>query len=176
MTGAEVRFVLSGSGHIAGVVNPPVLGKYQFWTNPDMSKPTLEEWLAGAEETAGQLVARLGRLAEGALGPAGAGARAGRPARRHRAGAGLLRQGALRRAGRRGARPSRRWPLTGPPASLRRRGSRHGAQERVERRAHGAGPALGPRCGLLSRPDGYAAVSMRQIAAEVGVQAGALYL
>ena len=37
MTRAKVRFVLSGSGHIAGVVNPPVLGKYQFWTNPDMS-------------------------------------------------------------------------------------------------------------------------------------------
>ena len=53
MKQAEVRFVLSGSGHIAGVVNPPVLGKYQFWTNPDMSKPTLEEWLQGAEETPG---------------------------------------------------------------------------------------------------------------------------
>ena len=53
MTRADLRFVLSGSGHIAGVVNPPILGKYQFWTNPDMSKPTLDEWLAGAEETAG---------------------------------------------------------------------------------------------------------------------------
>ena len=38
MSRAKVRFVLSGSGHIAGVVNPPVLGKYQFWTNPDMSR------------------------------------------------------------------------------------------------------------------------------------------
>jgi len=53
MTKAEVRFALSGSGHIAGVVNPPALGKYQFWTNPDMSQPTLEEWLKGAEETPG---------------------------------------------------------------------------------------------------------------------------
>jgi polyhydroxyalkanoate synthase len=53
MKRADVRFVLSGSGHIAGVVNPPVLGKYQFWTNPDMSKPTLEEWLQDAEETPG---------------------------------------------------------------------------------------------------------------------------
>jgi polyhydroxyalkanoate synthase len=53
MTGAEVRFVLSGSGHIAGVVNPPALGKYQFWTNPDMTAPSLEAWLDGAEETAG---------------------------------------------------------------------------------------------------------------------------
>ena len=53
MTGANLRFVLSGSGHIAGVVNPPVLGKYQFWTNADMSAPTLDGWLKGAEETAG---------------------------------------------------------------------------------------------------------------------------
>jgi len=53
MTKADVRFALAGSGHIAGVVNPPALGKYQFWTNPDMSKPTLDDWLAGAEETPG---------------------------------------------------------------------------------------------------------------------------
>jgi polyhydroxyalkanoate synthase subunit PhaC len=53
MARADVRFILSGSGHIAGVVNPPVLGKYQFWTNADMSKPTLEAWLKGAEETPG---------------------------------------------------------------------------------------------------------------------------
>ena len=53
MTKADVRFILAGSGHIAGVVNPPALGKYQFWTNPDLTQPTLEDWLAGAEETAG---------------------------------------------------------------------------------------------------------------------------
>jgi len=53
MTGAEVRFVLSGSGHIAGVVNPPAAGKYQFWTNPDMSHHSLEPWLGAAEETPG---------------------------------------------------------------------------------------------------------------------------
>ncbi|MBA3324236.1 MAG: class I poly(R)-hydroxyalkanoic acid synthase, partial [Rhodobacteraceae bacterium] len=53
MTRADVRFVLAGSGHIAGVVNPPVLGKYQFWTNPDMKPPKLEDWLQGAEETPG---------------------------------------------------------------------------------------------------------------------------
>ncbi len=53
MKGADVRFVLSGSGHIAGVVNPPALEKYQFWTNPDMSHDTLEAWQQGAEETAG---------------------------------------------------------------------------------------------------------------------------
>lgn len=53
MKPVEMRFVLSGSGHIAGVVNPPALGKYQFWTNPDMSEPELDGWMAGAEETPG---------------------------------------------------------------------------------------------------------------------------
>ncbi|MEO1918529.1 MAG: alpha/beta fold hydrolase, partial [Paracoccaceae bacterium] len=33
MRAADVRFVLAGSGHIAGVVNPPAAGKYQYWTN-----------------------------------------------------------------------------------------------------------------------------------------------
>ncbi len=53
MKGADVRFVLAGSGHIAGVVNPPVLGKYQFWTNPDLTPATLEAWMKGATETPG---------------------------------------------------------------------------------------------------------------------------
>jgi polyhydroxyalkanoate synthase len=53
MINAEIRFVLSGSGHIAGVVNPPVLQKYQYWTNDDMSPPTLEAWLEEAVETPG---------------------------------------------------------------------------------------------------------------------------
>ena len=47
-----MRFVLAGSGHIAGVVNPPSAEKYQYWTN--LSKAdTLEEFLAGAIETKG---------------------------------------------------------------------------------------------------------------------------
>ncbi|MGF7154598.1 PHA/PHB synthase family protein [Novosphingobium gossypii] len=45
-------FVLAGSGHIAGVVNPPSSGKYQYWTNPD-SPETLEDFVAGAKEHAG---------------------------------------------------------------------------------------------------------------------------
>ncbi|MER2508627.1 MAG: class I poly(R)-hydroxyalkanoic acid synthase [Amaricoccus sp.] len=53
MTKADLRFILSGSGHIAGVVNPPALGKYQFWTNPDMTGAELDNWLEGAEETPG---------------------------------------------------------------------------------------------------------------------------
>ena len=31
--GGETRLVVSGSGHIAGVVNPPEAQKYQYWTN-----------------------------------------------------------------------------------------------------------------------------------------------
>lgn len=46
------RFLLAGSGHIAGVVNPPDSGKYQFWRN-DASPQTLAEFVAGARETKG---------------------------------------------------------------------------------------------------------------------------
>ncbi|MFW2851324.1 PHA/PHB synthase family protein [Sphingomonas sp. TX0543] len=47
-----LRFVLAGSGHIAGVVNPPAQQKYQYWTN-DADVETLEEFVAGASETRG---------------------------------------------------------------------------------------------------------------------------
>jgi polyhydroxyalkanoate synthase len=47
-----VKFVLAGSGHIAGVVNPPSLGKYQYWLNPKPAA-TLAEFVAGAIETKG---------------------------------------------------------------------------------------------------------------------------
>ncbi len=47
-----VRFMLAGSGHIAGVINPPAKRKYQYWLNDD--QPTdLDAWLAGAEEHPG---------------------------------------------------------------------------------------------------------------------------
>ncbi|GFM27300.1 alpha/beta hydrolase [Novosphingobium sp. PY1] len=45
-------FLLAGSGHIAGVVNPPSSGKYQYWTH-DGSPDTLEEFVAGAKEHPG---------------------------------------------------------------------------------------------------------------------------
>jgi len=45
-------FCLAGSGHIAGVVNPPAKNKYQYWTN-DTNPPNPEDWLAGATETKG---------------------------------------------------------------------------------------------------------------------------
>ena len=53
MQQADLRFVLSGSGHIAGIVNPPALGKYQYWTNTDMSAPELDGWIVGAVEHPG---------------------------------------------------------------------------------------------------------------------------
>ena len=47
-----VRFVLAGSGHIAGVVNPPVANKYQYWTS-DAPAISLEAFEAAARETKG---------------------------------------------------------------------------------------------------------------------------
>jgi polyhydroxyalkanoate synthase len=51
--GGPVKYVLSGSGHIAGVVNPPALNKYQFWTNDNIKDITLADWLKGAQEHKG---------------------------------------------------------------------------------------------------------------------------
>ncbi len=49
-----VRFMLAGSGHIAGVVNPPRNKKYQHWLNETpKNPPTLDEWRAGAQEFPG---------------------------------------------------------------------------------------------------------------------------
>jgi polyhydroxyalkanoate synthase len=50
--GGDTRFTLAGSGHIAGVINPPAAHKYQHWTN-DALPPTIEEWQAGAVEHPG---------------------------------------------------------------------------------------------------------------------------
>ena len=50
--GGPVKFVLSGSGHIAGVVNPVAKAKYQFWTGADI-EGELEDWLTKATEHPG---------------------------------------------------------------------------------------------------------------------------
>ncbi len=50
--GGMVKFVLAGSGHIAGVVNPPNKHKYQYWTNK-RKEATLDDWLETATETPG---------------------------------------------------------------------------------------------------------------------------
>ena len=47
-----IRFIIAGSGHIAGVINPPSANKYQYWTN-DSLPPTIDEWQAAATEHPG---------------------------------------------------------------------------------------------------------------------------
>ncbi len=51
--GGPVRYVLAGSGHIAGVVNPPSRNKYQYWTGSRPRSANLEGWLAKAKEHPG---------------------------------------------------------------------------------------------------------------------------
>lgn len=46
------KFVLSGSGHIAGVVNPPASKKYGYWTNRSLP-PSPDDWVANATQHAG---------------------------------------------------------------------------------------------------------------------------
>ncbi|HVY83590.1 MAG TPA: class I poly(R)-hydroxyalkanoic acid synthase [Caulobacterales bacterium] len=50
--GGPVEFIVAGSGHIAGVINPPAANKYQYWTNPNIAG-SVEDWLAFAHETGG---------------------------------------------------------------------------------------------------------------------------
>jgi polyhydroxyalkanoate synthase subunit PhaC len=52
LVSGPVRFVLAGSGHIAGVINPPAAGKYQYWTGPDRAE-TLADFIAAASEHKG---------------------------------------------------------------------------------------------------------------------------
>ncbi|KAA9018857.1 PHA/PHB synthase family protein [Sphingobium limneticum] len=47
-----MRFLLAGSGHIAGVVNPPAANKYQYWASTE-PQATLDDFLAAATETKG---------------------------------------------------------------------------------------------------------------------------
>ena len=50
--GGDTNFVMSGSGHIAGVVNPPQAEKYQHWVNPDL--PTsVDFWMNDSDEIKG---------------------------------------------------------------------------------------------------------------------------
>jgi polyhydroxyalkanoate synthase len=51
--GGPVRFVLAGSGHIAGVINPPDKRKYQYWTGAKPTSADLDKWLAKAKEQPG---------------------------------------------------------------------------------------------------------------------------
>jgi polyhydroxyalkanoate synthase len=50
--GGEVDYVMAGSGHIAGVINPPAAKKYQYWTG---ARPVgdFQDWIAKATENPG---------------------------------------------------------------------------------------------------------------------------
>ena len=43
-----VTFMLAGSGHIAGVINPPEANKYYYYTNPEVPEK-VEDWIEGAQ-------------------------------------------------------------------------------------------------------------------------------
>ncbi len=47
------RFVLAGSGHIAGVINPPSANKYQYWTRTGRLPKSFDRFLEGAREHKG---------------------------------------------------------------------------------------------------------------------------
>ena len=51
--GGPMRYVLSGSGHIAGVVNPPAKKKYQYWTGEAPHGEDVDAWVATATEHPG---------------------------------------------------------------------------------------------------------------------------
>ena len=73
--------MLAGSGHIAGVVNPPAAGKYQYWTGkPGASLETFlrhakehpgswwTDWLAWLESQASDKVTAAGKRVPGGRG------------------------------------------------------------------------------------------------------------
>jgi polyhydroxyalkanoate synthase len=48
-----MRYVLAGSGHIAGVVNPPAKMKYQYWTGDPPKGDDVDAWIRNATEHKG---------------------------------------------------------------------------------------------------------------------------
>ena len=52
LLGGPVRFILGGSGHIAGIVNPPAANKYQYWSS-DKLADSADAWLASAQRSDG---------------------------------------------------------------------------------------------------------------------------
>lgn len=51
--GGPMRYVVAGSGHIAGVINPPDKNKYQYWTGSKPRGADVEKWIASAKEHPG---------------------------------------------------------------------------------------------------------------------------
>ncbi|GAB4152484.1 MAG: class I poly(R)-hydroxyalkanoic acid synthase [Sphingomonadales bacterium] len=52
LLGGPTTFMLAGSGHVAGVINPPAARKYQHWSNRARPKQA-QDWLAKAQEHPG---------------------------------------------------------------------------------------------------------------------------
>ena len=74
LLGGDVVFVLGASGHIAGVINPPAKNKRNYWVGDGEHggfDADPDRWLDAAEKVAGQLVARLVRVAGPARGQQG---------------------------------------------------------------------------------------------------------
>ncbi len=61
--GGPVRYVMAGSGHIAGVVNPPSKAKYQYWTDGP-AEGEFEDWVKRGQGDARLLVAGLAPMAD----------------------------------------------------------------------------------------------------------------
>jgi poly[(R)-3-hydroxyalkanoate] polymerase subunit PhaC len=51
--GGPVKYVLAGSGHIAGVINPPGKPKYQYWTGGKPTGSSVDNWRKTATEHPG---------------------------------------------------------------------------------------------------------------------------
>ncbi|MEO8204152.1 MAG: class I poly(R)-hydroxyalkanoic acid synthase [Betaproteobacteria bacterium] len=64
---SKVRFVLGGSGHIAGIVNPPAANKYGYWTNEKLVD-TPQAWLDAAKQHGGSWWIDWAQWAEGHAG------------------------------------------------------------------------------------------------------------
>src|SRR4029079_18720306 len=52
LLGGPVELVLAGSGHIAGIINPPARGKYGYWTSTH-HPATADAWLERADHHRG---------------------------------------------------------------------------------------------------------------------------
>lgn len=52
LVSGDTRFVLAGSGHLAGVINPPKTGKYPHWINPGLPD-SASAWFDGATKHEG---------------------------------------------------------------------------------------------------------------------------
>src|SRR5258705_87271 len=136
LLGGPSTFVLSYSGHIASLVNPPGNPKAHYWTG-GVPAADSEQGLAGAEEQQGSW-----RQAWAELGPDRVGGRGGR-----RRGPGRRRRG-WRRRWRSRPVPARRAPgparsLVLPPPRRRRRGRPRGLPRRRSLRLGAAWPGTG---------------------------------